>query len=45
MVSEEELKARRASWKPYMREVKSPFLRRYRRFVASGVKGAVLLDE
>ncbi|MDI3533609.1 MAG: dihydroxy-acid dehydratase [Synergistaceae bacterium] len=45
LVSEEELKVRRASWKPYMQEVKSPFLRRYRRFVASGVKGAVLLDE
>ena len=41
-VSPEEWEARRKAWVPREQEVDSPFLNRYRRFVRSGVEGAVL---
>lgn len=41
-VSDEELSLRRKQWKPILRKLDSPFLERYRAFVASGAKGAVL---
>jgi dihydroxy-acid dehydratase len=44
LVSDEELKARRAGWKPLEREVKSAYLRRYRRLVASANTGAVFAE-
>jgi len=41
-ISEEELNSRKEGWKPFLRKLDSPFLERYRAFVASGAKGAVL---
>jgi len=41
-VSDEELSLRRKQWKPILRKLDSPFLERYRAFVTSGAKGAVL---
>lgn len=41
MVSADELDKRKAVWKPYMQEVHSPFLDRYRQVVTSGARGAV----
>jgi len=41
LVSEEELAARKANWKPNLKEV-SGYLARYRELVTSGNKGAVL---
>ncbi len=42
LVSESELAARRASWKPVLREAPPGYMRRYRRHVGSAAKGAVL---
>jgi dihydroxy-acid dehydratase len=42
LVDEAELARRRAEWKPYVQPVESAFLARYRRFVTSAMKGAVL---
>jgi dihydroxy-acid dehydratase len=42
LVSEEELAVRRASWTPKVQPVDSFFLNRYRHFVTSGARGAVL---
>ncbi|WP_026368405.1 dihydroxy-acid dehydratase [Aminiphilus circumscriptus] len=42
LVSEEELAVRRTSWTPKLQPVDSPFLNRYRHFVTSGARGAVL---
>ncbi|WP_286977099.1 dihydroxy-acid dehydratase [Acetomicrobium sp. UBA5826] len=41
-ISEEELNSRKEGWKPFLRKLDSPFLERYRAFVTSGAKGAVL---
>lgn len=41
-VSDEELSLRRKQWKPALRKLDSPFLERYRAFVTSGARGAVL---
>ncbi len=41
LVDEAELEKRRAVWKPVVKEVKSPFLRRYARQVTSAATGAV----
>jgi dihydroxy-acid dehydratase len=41
LVDEKELERRRAAWKPYMQQVDSPYLNRYRRVVTSGARGAV----
>lgn len=41
-VSDEEFSLRRKQWKPILRKLDSPFLERYRAFVTSGAKGAVL---
>ena len=41
-VSPEEWEARKKNWVNREQEVDSPFLNRYRRFVRSGVEGAVL---
>ncbi|MCX8164082.1 MAG: dihydroxy-acid dehydratase, partial [Aquificaceae bacterium] len=42
LVPEEELKKRMKNFAPLQKEIKSPWLRRYTRFVASASKGAVL---
>ncbi|MCX8060851.1 MAG: dihydroxy-acid dehydratase, partial [Aquificaceae bacterium] len=42
LISEEELSKRMESFKPLRKEIKSPWLRRYVRFVSSASKGAVL---
>jgi dihydroxy-acid dehydratase len=44
-VTEAELAARRAAWKPLRREVSSPWLRRYRHLVTNASTGAVLRTE
>ena len=44
-LSEAELKARRAAWKPPAPRVKSGWLARYAKFVTSGSQGAVLKAE
>ncbi|MBC7323229.1 MAG: dihydroxy-acid dehydratase [Acetomicrobium sp.] len=41
-ISEEDLNSRKEGWKPLLRKLDSPFLERYRAFVTSGAKGAVL---
>ena len=41
LVSEEELAERRKTWKPLEKEVKSAFLRRYRKLASSAAQGAV----
>jgi dihydroxy-acid dehydratase len=41
LVDDEELAERRKTWRPVVREVNSPFLRRYRKHAASAAKGAV----
>ena len=41
LVSEEELAERKKTWKPLEKEVKSAFLRRYRRLASSAAQGAV----
>ncbi len=42
LISEEEFKRRMENFKPIQKEVKSPWLRRYMKFVTSASKGAVL---
>ena len=42
LVDEKELERRRAAWKPYMQQVDSPYLNRYRLAVTSGARGAVI---
>jgi dihydroxy-acid dehydratase len=42
LVDEKELERRRLQWKPYMQQVDSPYLNRYRRIVTSGARGAVI---
>ncbi len=42
LVDEKELERRRGLWKPYMQQVDSPYLNRYRRVVTSGARGAVI---
>lgn len=42
LVDAAELERRRKAWKPYVQEVDSPFLRRYRKVVTSAMTGAVL---
>ncbi|KAB1442786.1 dihydroxy-acid dehydratase [Pseudodesulfovibrio senegalensis] len=44
LVDEAELEQRRADWKPVVKEVNSPFLRRYARQVTSAATGAVFED-
>lgn len=44
-VSEEELKERKKNWKPKEMTMKSPYLKRYARFVSPSYKGAVLEEE
>jgi len=44
-VPEAELAARRAAWKPRLREVASPWLRRYRHLVTNASTGAVLRSD
>ncbi|MDD4648892.1 MAG: dihydroxy-acid dehydratase [Desulfoplanes sp.] len=41
LVSEDELAQRKKAWKPLEKEVKSAFLRRYRRLASSAAQGAV----
>ncbi|MFN3975670.1 MAG: dihydroxy-acid dehydratase [Aquificaceae bacterium] len=42
LIEEEEFKRRMENFKPLQKEIKSPWLRRYVKFVASASKGAVL---
>ncbi|MCS7307890.1 MAG: dihydroxy-acid dehydratase [Aquificaceae bacterium] len=42
LIPEEEFKKRMENFKPLQKEIKSPWLRRYTKFVASASKGAVL---
>ncbi len=42
LIDEEEFKRRMENFKPVQKEIKSPWLRRYVKFVASASKGAVL---
>jgi dihydroxy-acid dehydratase len=42
LVNEKELERRRAAWQPYMQQVDSPYLNRYRRVVTSGARGAII---
>ncbi|MBL8114243.1 MAG: dihydroxy-acid dehydratase [Acidobacteria bacterium] len=44
LVSNEELARRRAEWRPALRKVDSPWLRRYRALVTNAARGAVLKD-
>lgn len=41
LVDDAELARRRADWKPYVKDIKSPVLRRYARMASSAAKGAV----
>jgi dihydroxy-acid dehydratase len=41
LLDEAEIEKRRAVWRPLVKEVKSPFLRRYARMASSAAKGAV----
>lgn len=41
LVDDAELTRRRAAWKPYVKDIKSPVLRRYARMASSAAKGAV----
>lgn len=41
LVDDAELARRRAGWKPYVKDIKSPVLRRYARMASSAAKGAV----
>ncbi|MGC8852325.1 MAG: dihydroxy-acid dehydratase, partial [Hydrogenobacter sp.] len=42
LISQEELKRRMENFVPKQKEIKSPWLRRYVKFVTSASKGAVL---
>ncbi|MCS6876604.1 MAG: dihydroxy-acid dehydratase, partial [Aquificaceae bacterium] len=42
LIPEEEFKKRMENFKPLQKEIKSPWLRRYTKFVASASKGAIL---
>jgi len=44
-VSDEEIAARKAAWKPYKNEVKSKWLKRYQLLVSNASNGAVLKTE
>jgi dihydroxy-acid dehydratase len=45
LVDEDELARRREAFTPLKREITSPLLRRYVRFVSSAAQGAVMLDD
>ena len=44
-LSDEEIAKRRAEWTPREPKIKTGYLRRYSKHVASGMQGAVMLDD
>ena len=44
-LTDEELEKRRAAWTPQEPKIKTGYLRRYSKHVASGMQGAVMLDD